>query len=94
MVLAAQTEVEPPPPLSLMLRKQLGTDWPKTPLLYMTEQAMPQEWAEPRECHNRGGAYPINNQKLKLKWSGPYVFVRHVNSAMVEVGQIVSKKGG
>ena len=40
------------------------------------------------------GADPINNRKLKLKWSGPYVFVRHVNSVMVEVGQIVSKKGG
>jgi hypothetical protein len=40
------------------------------------------------------GADPINNRKLKLKWSGPYIFVRHVNSVMVEVGQIVSKKGG
>ena len=40
------------------------------------------------------GADPINNRKFKLKWSGPYIFVRYVNSAMVEVGQIVSKKGG
>ena len=39
---------------------------------------------------NRGGQVP--HRKLRIKWSGPYVFIRRINSQMAEIGTLPSEK--
>ena len=38
----------------------------------------------------RGDQAP--NQKVKIKWSGPYIFIHRINSAMVMIGTMPTKR--
>ena len=40
---------------------------------------------------SRGDQVP--RRKLRIKWSGPYVFIRRINSQMAEIGTLPSEKG-
>ena len=40
---------------------------------------------------SRGDQAP--HRKLRIKWSGPYVFIRRINSQMAEIGTLPSARG-